>query len=116
MVRSDLPVYIYASADVRLALGPDLTRVARLAMKAILRNRRALEVAFQQIEFGGHCLALSSRVTDKADLVIEIDMGDPLLGQRIILEDELKRAERHTRDESRKVQEARRRLRTSNYR
>lgn len=110
MVRSDLPIYVYASQAARALIGPELERVARLAVKAIVSNRRTLEIAFQQIEYRKHWLALSSRVTSRGDIVVEVDVGDPSLGSRIILEDELRRAEGSSRQEARKVQEARRRL------
>lgn len=116
MVRSNLPVYVHASSAVRAALGAQLDKVALAAIRAILKNRGSVEVAFQQIEYRQNYLALSSRVTAGGDLVVEIDTGDPLLGQRLILEDEFQRAERQARDEDRKLKEARRRLKTDRRR
>jgi hypothetical protein len=111
MVRSNLPVYIEPSRTVSELLGSHIGYVALLAIRSILKNRRGIEVAYQQILYRGHHLALSSRITARGDLVIEIDVGDPSLAQRLILEDELRSAERRTREEDRKVREARHKLR-----
>jgi hypothetical protein len=111
MVRSNLPVYIEPSRTVRERLGSEIANVALLAIRAIMRNQRGIEVAYQQILYRGHHLALSSRITAGGDLAITIDVGDPSLAQRLILEDELHGAERRARDEDKKVREAERRLR-----
>lgn len=110
MVRSNLPVYIQPSRSVLELLGPNIGHVALLAVRSILKNRRSLEVAFQQIEYRQHHLALSSRITSRGDLVVEIDIGDPSLSHHLIVEDEYRLAERQARLENAKVREARRRL------
>ena len=79
MTRSALPFYFQSSHAVRELLGQDLHRVAVLAIKTVLKNQKSVEVAYQQIRFGAHHLALSSRVTPRGDLVVELDVGDPRL-------------------------------------
>jgi hypothetical protein len=111
MVRSNLPVYIQPSRAVSTALGPDIGKVALLAIRSILKHRRGVEVAYQQIEFRQHRFALSSRITAHGDLVIDIDLGDPRHADRLILEDELRAAERRHRDQNQSIREAERRLR-----
>ena len=110
MVRSNLPVYIEPSRAVSQRLGSQIANVALLAIRAILKNQRGIEVAYQQILYRGHHLALSSRITAGGDLAITIDVGDPGLAQHLILEDELRSAERRARDEDKKVREAERKL------
>jgi hypothetical protein len=112
MVRSNLPVYIEPSRKVSERLGSQVGDMALLAIRAILKNRRGIEVAYQQILYRGHHLALSSRITAGGDLAIAIDLGDPSLAKRLILEDELQGAERRAREENWKVREARRKLRS----
>jgi hypothetical protein len=110
MVRSNLPIYIDPSRRVSERLGSHVAAMAVLAIRAILKNRRGLEVAYQQILYRGHHLALSSRITAQGDLVIAVDIGDPNLADRLILEAELRDAETRAREEDKKVREARRRL------
>ena len=88
-----------SSARTRPArlLGRDGASVAALAAKAILSHRKSLEVAHQQIRFRGHDFAFSSRITAQGELVIELDVGDPRLGDRIVLEEELRTAVRKVR-------------------
>jgi hypothetical protein len=116
MVRSNLPVYIQPSKAVGDALGPDIAKVALLAIRSILKNRRGIEVACQQIEYQQHWFALSSRITVRGDLVINIEIGDPRLADRLILEDELRSAERQHRDRDRDVRDAELRLRNGRRR
>ncbi len=111
MVRSNLPVYVEPSRKVSERLGSQIGNVALLAIRAILKNRRGIEVAYQQILYRGHYLALSSRITAGGDLAIAIDLGDPNFAERLILEDELRGAERRAREENKKVREARHKLR-----
>jgi hypothetical protein len=95
--RAFLPFHVLASHAVADKIGRRTERAAVLALRAILQNHRQLEVAHQQILFGGHHLAFSSRITARGDLVIELDIGDPRLEGRLILEDDLKRAVRRVR-------------------
>jgi hypothetical protein len=110
MVRTNLPVYVEPSRLVRESLGNHIAAVALLAVRAILKNQRSLEVAYQQIVFRGHHLALSSRITSSGDLVIALDVGDPQRAGRLVLENELREAERKSREEDKKLREARRQL------
>jgi hypothetical protein len=94
MAEVSLPIFVIPTLAARQALGSDLAKVAVLAMKAILRNRRGIEVAHQQIRYRKRDFAFSSRIGARGDLIIELDLGDPKLSDRIILEDELRRAAR----------------------
>ena len=94
MAEVFLPIFVIPTHAARQALTADLAKVAVLAMKAILRNRRGIEVAHQQIRYRKRDFAFSSRIGARGDLIIELDMGDPKLSDRIILEDDLRRAAR----------------------
>ncbi|MET0539974.1 MAG: hypothetical protein ABWZ64_18860 [Xanthobacteraceae bacterium] len=72
-----------------------------LALKAILRNRRGIEVAHQQIKYRKHTLAFSSRVGREGDLIVDLDVGVPGLDNRLVLETDLRRAERALGEERR---------------
>jgi hypothetical protein len=95
--RAFLPFHVLPSHAVAEKLGRGTERAAVLALKAILQGHRQLEVAHQQIQFNGHRLAFSSRITARGDLVIELDLGDPRLEERIVLEDDLRQAHRRVR-------------------
>jgi hypothetical protein len=82
------------SVAARKAAGPDLGKVARLALEAVLKNGRSLEIAHQQITYGNSHFALSSRIGSGGQLILELDIGNPALADRIILEQDLKGAER----------------------
>jgi hypothetical protein len=82
------------SAAVREAAGPDLGKIARLALEAVLKNGRSLEIAHQQVAYGKVHYALSSWIGNRGQLVLELDIGNAELAGRVILEEELKRAER----------------------
>lgn len=82
------------SVAARKAAGSDLPKVARLALAAILKNGQTLEIAHQQIVFGKTHFALSSRLGSRGQLVLELDLGDPQLARRVILEGDLRQAER----------------------
>jgi hypothetical protein len=83
-----------ASPAVRKLLGPELPKVAVLAVQAILRQRRDIEIAHQQIRYGKHHVAFSSRIGRHGDLILDIDVGDPALEKRIVIEADLRSAER----------------------
>jgi hypothetical protein len=89
-----LPIFVIPTHAARQELAADLGKVAVLAMKAILRNRRGIEVAHQQIRYRKRDFAFSSRIGVRGDLIIELDLGDPKLSDRIVLEDDLRRAAR----------------------
>jgi hypothetical protein len=94
MERVSLPILVIPTHPVRHALGADLGKVAVLAVKAILRNRKGIEVAHQQIRYRRHDLAFSSRIGSHGDIILELDLGDPRLSHRLILEEDLRRASR----------------------
>ena len=97
MKRGFLPfLFLYTHAAGRL-LGRDGASVAALAAKAIISHRKSLEIAHQQVRFRGHDFAFSSRITAQGELIIELDVGDPSLGDRIVLEEELRTATRKVR-------------------
>jgi hypothetical protein len=97
MQRAFFPIIYSASPAATRAIGSaGLSQAAILALRAMLKHGRSLEVAHQQVSFQGQDLSFCSRITARGDLVIELDLGDARLAHRIILEDELKRAERRT--------------------
>jgi hypothetical protein len=100
MKRAHLPFLVVSSHAVATLVGRDLDRVAVLALKAILQHRKGLEVAHQQIRYRNHYLAFSSRISRNGDLILELDVGDPRLSQRIVLEEELRRAARNVSRQS----------------
>lgn len=101
MHTAQFPFLVIASSEVRALLGPNLGKAAVLALRAILLNRKSLEIAHQQIRFGKHHLAISSRIGRKGDLILSLDVGDPRLSDRLILENDLRRAEQAARAHAR---------------
>ncbi len=97
MHTAHLPFVIIPTHQARNALGASLGKAAVLALRAILAHCKSLEVAHQQIRYGKHHLAFSSRVGSRGDLILEIDLGNPALDKRILTEDELRRAEQRWR-------------------
>jgi hypothetical protein len=95
MRRAFLPFLFLPSAAVLSELGAASAQAAVLAIKAICRHRRSLEVAHQQIEFRGKPYVFSSRITGNGDLVLNLDIGDERLADRIVLEEELRQAHRN---------------------
>ena len=79
---------------VRKAAGSHLRKVARLALEAVLKNGSTLEIAHQQFDYGPLQFALSSRIGGRGQLILEVDIGIPVLADRIILEEDLRQAER----------------------
>lgn len=77
MHRAHLPILLFASPAAQALLGRDVADVGVLALKAILRNRRGIEVAHQQIKYRKHTLAFSSRVGREGDLIVDLDVGVP---------------------------------------
>ena len=92
------PFGFYLSKAASDALGAQANRVAVLALRAILSHRKGLEVAHQQIRYCGRDFVFCSRITGKGQLVIELDIGDARLADLLILEDDLRSAERKSRD------------------
>ncbi len=103
MQFAQLPFLIIASQPVRALLGPNLSKAALVAVRAILLHHKSLEVAHQQIRFGKHHLVFSSRIGSKGDLILEIDIGNPGLNDRVVFEDDLRHAEKAARTNSRKT-------------
>ena len=97
MPRAFFPIIYSASPAAVQKAGPELHRAVQLALRAILRHSRSIEVAHQQIRFQGVNLAFCSRISVRGDLIVEIDVGDERLSDRIVLEDELRIAERKAR-------------------
>ena len=100
MHRANLPILVIPSHAARSALGHDLERVAVLAVKAILQKCQGIEVAHRQVRYRNHDLAFSSRIGSQGDLILDLDLGDPRLSHRIILEADLRCAERYQRSSS----------------
>jgi len=93
MPTAQLPFFIVASQPARKLLGANLGKAAVVALRAMLFHRKSLEVAHQQVRFGKHELAFSSRIGKNGDLILNLDLGDPALAGRLILENDLRRAE-----------------------
>ena len=92
MERAALPFLLIASPAARQMLGRDLHKVAVMAMQALLRNRRGIEVALQQIDYRKRPIAFSSRIGQMGDLILELDIGNPALADRLFLEQDLRKA------------------------
>ena len=82
------------SVAVRKAAGSHLDKVARLALEAVLKHGSTLEIAHQQFGYGPFQFALSSWIGSRGQLILEVDIGIPELAGRVILEEDLRRAER----------------------
>ncbi len=111
MARSLLPFHYHATTEAQQLLGSALPRVAALAVRTVIKNRKSVEVAHQQLNYRGHAIALASRVTANGDLVVEIDLGDPRLAHHVVLEDDFRTASREARERDTKQREADRKLR-----
>ena len=101
MPKAQLPFYCVVSPAVEKIVGSHGSHIAVLALRAILRGGRGIEIAHQQVQYLGHDFAFSSRVTRNGDLVIELDIGMPALRDRVVLEEDLRRAQRSGRFASR---------------
>jgi hypothetical protein len=97
MHRSALPFLFLPTHAASRLLGRHTAQAAVLALRAIIGRNKTLEVAHQQISFCGHELAFSSRVTEAGELIVDLDVGDPRLADRIVLEEELQVATRKVR-------------------
>jgi hypothetical protein len=93
MDHASLPILVVTTPAARALLGRDVSKVALLAVQAMLRQRKSIEIAHQQVRYGRHVFAFSSRVGRDGDLILQLDIGDPALGDRVILETDLRRAE-----------------------
>jgi hypothetical protein len=97
MARAFLPFHFVPSPALVELLGGELPAVAVIALEAVIRNRKSLEIAHQQIAFRGHHIALSTRITAAGRLVVDLDVGLPGLAGYVIPEEELRRATRAAR-------------------
>jgi hypothetical protein len=101
MDRAALPFLLVTTPALRKALGREVEKVAVLAAQALLRHRKTLEVAHQQVRYRKQLIAFSSRVGRHGDLILELDVGDPALENRVVLEADLRRAELNARERER---------------
>ena len=95
MNRADLPFVFFPSRAVVDLLGKDLKDLraaAVMAVRAVLRHRKSLEIAHQQIMWGEHHLAFSTRIGAAGDLIVELEVGDASLRGCIVLEDDFQKA------------------------
>ena len=92
MHRAQLPILLFATPAAQALLGRGVAAVGVLALKAILRN--GIEVAHQQIKYRKHAFAFSSRIGRDGDIILDLDVGLSGLEKRLVLETELRRAER----------------------
>jgi hypothetical protein len=97
MIRTFLPFLFLPSHAAARLIGCDRDKVAVLALRAILKSHKTLEVAHQQILYREHHLAFSSRITSGGELVVELDLGDARLQERLVLEEQLRVAGRKVR-------------------
>lgn len=93
MDRVSLPFLLISTPAARSAAGRDLHNVAVLAFRAILERRTCVEIAHLQVRYRKHCFAVSSRIGRHGDMVLELDIGDEKLGDRVILAADLRHAE-----------------------
>lgn len=93
MDHASFPFLLTASPIVREQLGRDLRKVAVMAVQAMLRHGKGVEVALQQIDYRKYPIAFSSRVGRYGDLILEMDVGDPSLSNRIFLEQDFRKAQ-----------------------
>src|SRR5690349_883690 len=109
MQRSFLPFLFLPTPAASRLLGRRGPDVALLALKAILTHHRSLEVAHQQVRFAGQDYAFSSHITAGGDLVVDLDVGKPGLEGRIVLESELRAANRVVRGIAQEYRRSKRR-------
>lgn len=86
MQKHHLPISIFVSPSLRKILKQDADLVAGKALNAILRDNRSLEIAHQQFRWKSTPVVFSSRVTLSGYLIIDMDIGDERLANRIVLE------------------------------
>ncbi|GAN78233.1 hypothetical protein [Acidisphaera rubrifaciens] len=87
-----VPVILTFTTEARAALGPQL-RAAGVAMwREIAASGAGLELSHVQIRFDGIWLAACSWLRGDGKVAIEIGLGDPACGGRVIPAAELRRA------------------------
>ena len=97
MAKALFPFFCFCTPAAEKLIGADLAGVAVAALRAAIRHGQGLEIAHQQIRWGEHDLAFSTRIGKLGDLVIELDVGDPSLRDRVVLEADLRREARKVR-------------------
>src|ERR1044072_3141094 len=97
MDRVSLPFLLISTPAARAAAGRDLHNVAGLAFGAILERRVCVEIAHLQVRYRKHCFAVSSRIGRHGDMILELDVGDEKLGDRVIFDADLRSAALHQR-------------------
>lgn len=102
MARALFPFYCYASPAAADIVGANITTVAVVALRAAVRQGRGLDIAHMQIEWGEHTLAFSSRIGKAGDVVVELEVGQPGLTDRLISEDEMRAGIDRLREEHRR--------------
>ena len=109
MDRVSLPFLLISTPAARAAAGRELHTVAVLAFQAILEKRVSIEVAHLQVRYRKHCFAVSSRIGRHGDMILELDIGDEKLGDRVIFDADLRRAELQQRTRERERPDRQRR-------
>ena len=97
MFRVQAPVIVIFSTEARAALGPHQRAAGLAAWRALAGLGRGLEMAHFQIVVAGTTLAVSSRLRRDAQIEIEIGLGDPRQGTRVIPAAALREAEARAR-------------------
>ncbi len=92
MSRNPYPIIVFPSAAARRVFGSGVEVVAGLALRTLLRERQPLEMAHRQFKFRNQHVAFSSRIGEKGDLIVEIDLGDARLASHVIPESEYRAA------------------------
>ena len=90
-----VPVIVTFTAEARTALGPRLRAAGVAVWQEIAASGAGVELAHVQIRFDGICLAACSSVLRDGKIGIEIGLGNPACGSRVIPAAELRRAQRH---------------------
>ena len=90
-----VPVIVTFSAEARAALGPRLRTAGVAVWRAIAESGAGLELAHVQIRFDGTFLAACSWLRNDGKIGIEIGLGDPAIGDRVIPAAALRRATGH---------------------
>ena len=97
MNQSHFPFRFSASQELVELFGAQLRTLAPVAMLAVLKNKKGLEVAHQQVSFRDHTIALSTRISPSGVPVLNMELGVPGLTDRVILEEELREAHQRNR-------------------
>lgn len=87
-----VPVIVTFSTEARAALGPRLRAAGVAVWGEIAASGAGLELAHVQVRFDGICLAACSWLRADGKVEIEIGLGEPACGGRVIPAAELRRA------------------------